>query len=899
MTCHVMSHTIMSSSLLFSRISNYYHSGHFHDAQEEIQKALDNVENCKDEEEDEDKDEDKDEEIHCKIQPQQQQRHHHQDDKTHDQILQRNSQNGVFLTLSKLALKADESLCQFRSLVATTSSSNSPASCSSHAARRSAVGFVETAAANNDGRISFMEQEEALRDARRYNGEYMAALQDVVCSLYHRHHHVLKSSPAGSSSSSSSSSSCFVQPETHCDHNMISKDIYTWQTAMAIIMTSISASWLHLYWIQTDKNDGDDDDDNNHDDDETESAVQNRTLSTAPLLLQDGIRLAACCLTLQNPKSCHITWREGLCILDMAGAAIKAVAAEGENVDGANNSKLHALQIVREQMCIALRQLHHSLKVVGLVRVVSRVHDMQSQDDDNGQKGSCEDESIPPKKKKKKRMMMMKQQQQQQKTTSDEMSHGKIASSSLSSSLTVQEYLVEALYHHGAQREDLKQKRNEYIQKAMDIEKGGVALKYKTLLKATDFLLDGTSCHKDGLLLDSFMGPLRALSKTNQSALCLLGCVYAKQRDWDEAMECFQRAWELRGNYEKTADLGCTVDERDIVWNIAECFGQKGRNDLLLESLLYWIHMKDELGGDCHDVEQHSVKPAVFGINNNSSRVTNHYKNGQESMRLRVLYRIFFAASSVKDWDTCRVALEDLMALSVDEFLPMAKLHVMIQQENVRAPLPLPLAADDMQEESLQEWHDPLLWIGRQLYESEIILHHFLYPLENDEPSPQELSLSAVKKIEKVQSLWKYIKTHLPETTKRQIQSMIDNNLGIALVYNGRPLEAMSFFLSASKASQEEGYHLCPLYNLSLLLWIQGFKKEACKLYLTKRGYKDSFEKALQGQTKCLESDLNKSLIALEEYTKTNKHDKNINGEKMRLLLDICMMKYMLQKDCK
>jgi Tetratricopeptide repeat. len=881
-----MSHDTMSSSLLFSKISNYYHSGHFHDAREEILNALDNVENYKEEEEEKEK------EIHCKIQPQQQQRHHHEDDKNHNKRFQRRSQNGVFLTLSKLALKADESLCQFRSLVGTNSSHSRSSSimnticsssCSSHAARRTACGTVETE----------QEEVEALRDARRCNHEYMAALQDVVCSLYHHHHYVLKSSPAGSSSSSSSS---FVQPETHCDHNiMISNDIYTWQTAMAIIMTSISASWLHLYWIQTDKDDDDDDDnhDDDDDDDETESAVQKRTACTAALLLQDGICLAACCLTLQNPNSCYMTWSEGLCILDMAGASIEAAAvaaaaAEGENVDDGsfmtNNSKLHAMQTVREQMCIALRQLHHSLKVVGLVTVVSRVDDIQSQEgnDDDGQKGSCEDESIPLKKKKKKN--------KQQKTTREEMLHDKIASSSLSSSLTIQEYLVEALYHHGKGREELKQKRNEYIQKAMDIEKGGVALKYKTLLEATDFLLDGKPVHNNGLLSDSFMGPLRALSKTNQSALCLLGCVYAKQRDWDEAMECFQRAWELRGNYEKTADLGCTVDERDIVWNIAECFGQKGRNDLLLESLLYWIHLKDELGGDCYDVEQHSVKPAVFGIYNNSRRVTNNYKNDQELMRLRVLYRIFFAASSVKDWDTCRVALEDLMALSVDDFLPMAKLHVMIQQENARAPLQLPLA-DDM-----QEWYDPLLWIGRQLYESEIILHHFLYPLENDEPSPQELSLSAVKKIEKVHSLWKCIKTHLPETTKRQIQSMIDNNLGIALVYNGRPLEAMPLFLNSSKASQEEDYHLCPLYNLSLLLWIQGFKKEACKLYLTKREYKDSFEKALQGQTKCLESDLKKCLIALEEYTKTNEHDKNTNGEKMCLLLDICMMKYMLQK---
>jgi len=769
-----------SSSLTFSKISNYYHSGHFQDAEKEITQALQNID--------------------C---TQQQQRNHG----NHDDI---------FSALPKLALKADQALCLFRSL-------------------RSSTNIKE----QSDRNVIIQG---ALDAARKHNEEYMMALKDIV---YH----------------SISLDNRNTTATTINDGDIV-------ETAMAIIMTSISGSWLYLHSNK-------------------QSIIMeeqsNVPASTARVLLQDGICLAAaCCLGLTPEHSkmplllsfdCrgnpHMTWKEGLYILDgMLSSEHKCRVMEE-----------HA---IKEQWSIGLRQLHLSLTVVGLA-LDGAFQCPQDDDDDDDDDNDDEKEEMyhdrQPKKKKIKRCRYDTKMNEP------------------SSSLNIQEYLVEALYHHrqGMHTHASRKKRNEYIQKAMDIEKGGIVCKIKTLFEATDFLLNNTNGELDHQAmqerLDVFMGPLSALSNTCQSVSCLLGCVYAKKRDYDKAMECFQRAWELKlvkDNRDYDND-----DGGDIILNIAECFGQKGRIDLFLETLLYWIHTTTTKNANCH--ADHSVKPAAFRINH---KVTNDQDSSKR--RSSVLYRIFFAASKVEDWATCRVALDDLMQISVDnDFLPMAKLYTMIRQ-NVLPPL-----SDVHMEESLQECHNPLLAIGQRLYESEIIVHHFLYPPNQEQRQnattmdqkiiTQDLLLSALKKIENAQSLWKNLNINLPESNKRQIQSMIDNNLGIALLYNGRPLDAMPLFLSALQASQEEEYHLFPLYNLSLLLWIQEFKKEACKLYLTKRGYKDSLDKALQGQTRYLDLDLEKRLMDLE-YAKTNENDKAANGSKMFLLLDICMMEYILKR---
>lgn len=738
-------------------------------------------------------------------------------------------------------------------------------------------------------------EEAALIAARKHNQEYMMALKHVVDSLYlvSRSFVTISNETNDSSRSSSSSSSSRLEKEQYRHDNInISMDENRWQTSMAIIMTSISASWLYMHFITTTKkNNDDDDDDNSH---QSEEYTNKRS---SMLLLQEGICLAACCLMGQtNPKSCHMTWIEGLYILDLAVQSSHADANANANANAnattlvscSTKDRVCTTKTMKQQMGVVLRQLYHSLQVVGLISDPSCPYDNDDMEMHSVSIGYTQDATFnnPPKRRKK----------------CDE----KI----IMSQCNIQEYLVEALYHHRQGTHDSKQKQKQCIQKAMDVEKGGIALKFKTVLEAMDFLengelLDGKSTMKDGL--DFMMESLIALSKTSRCILCLLGCVYAQQRDFNKAMECFERLLVLLQE-DDMDHVVVDVEERDIVWNIAECFRQKGRMDLVLESLLYWIHLLEK-DVNCH-LDHPTIKPAVFPITTTATTTTTTTttnnkvvsNKGQESKRWSVLYRIFFAASWVKDWSTCRVALDDLMQMSMDDFLIVAKLYVMIEQ-NVHPP-----PFHHVKEESiLQEGLDPLLEIGQLLYESEIILHHFLYPSKNEEISfdtsgiimdhaTQELSLSALKKMEKAQALWKNHKKHLPESTQRQIQSVMDNNLGIALVYNGRVLEAMPMFFSALKASQEDEYALFPLFNLSLLLWIQGFKKEACKLYLTKRGYKENLEKAVQGQTRYLELDLEKSLIDLE-HAKTKENDKNTNnGNNMFLLLDICMMKYILKK---
>jgi len=88
-----------------------------------------------------------------------------------------------------------------------------------------------------------------------------------------------------------------------------------------------------------------------------------------------------------------------------------------------------------------------------------------------------------------------------------------------------------------------------------------------------------------------------------------------------------------------------------------------------------------------------------------------------------------------------------------------------------------------------------------------------------------------------------------------------------------------------------------PVFNLVLLLWRDGCKKEACELYLKERGYKSNVSKAKQGDTGGLEAEMRKARAEYKSSRDNMVDSQSPNAYQIECkALDVCMLNYIVQE---
>lgn len=572
-------------------------------------------------------------------------------------------------------------------------------------------------------------------------------------------------------------------------------------------------------------------------------------ISQASTKLRRGISLAACCFVAQNPKCFRLTWMEGLSIIQRACSR-------------AETSALYAPEV--ERMSLALRHLKHALSLVELTTAPrstsgSQMAMMVKHTEKNAKKRQRGHESETSEKR-------IKSIELNCSLMNDDFD------SDDTSKLALQESIVNAMQHHV---QGSRGNRDGCMRKAMGIESGGMAGKLKVLFEAIDFL-DLTVEDAKGFMDRStdFIQSLSSLSTLSMPISCLLGCVYAKVESHDKALASFASVIQLHKDTQK----GNLSDYKDAILNTAHCCIEKGDIDVALEVLLHWIDVEEDTSKNPIENTDH-VQPCTVYIDSD--------KQLHSSKVLRVLYHIFFAASVTNDWDTCQSARDALGKLSTDEILPLAKMFVNLER--------LGPTERDTTEQFQSENAETLYSIGILMYQAESRLLNLGQELShvgnasarnNEESFPKEIDQLLTRMWAKVK-----LKNEIPVHLQNRIESCIYNNIGISSMSKGMPMEAMSNFLQAIKSLQDDNF--LPVFNLSLALWCQGSKQEACRLYLEKRGFKANLISAQQGEKESLSLDLDKAQIDLEAVKNRRKQPGSETEEEF-LALDICMMKYIL-----
>ena len=788
------------------------------------------------------------------------------------------------MSLSSMALKADESLCTFRSAL-ESASSNANADSDS------------TSDCKSDGKKSCVE---LLKGARRDNEVYLLELQGVIQSLcmdmdtnhmdaYADVHHNTRNRTCTRTEGKSDSNSS--TPTVSIDQQKL-------QLSMAVLMATVTRSWLYLHTSTSTS---------------TSTAKSTSTKQSSAVhpfqhelsatnILKRGIALACCPFVSQNPATFSPTWNEAMSILQNALS---------------NAMKMSTLyRTEAERLQNALRVFRNAARVVGLAGGELKIDHVRQTSNKRGRATEVEVSATNGQAKKSKvairgggALVVLSQSKHKNEDRSK---------------LALQEHLVKALYHHrnadvhNSNSATERRERDKCMQRALEIEKNGIAQKLNVFFQAIDLLQSSRVVQQSKHIgnghanlakrtaqtcTKEMIQYLTALSSASATSASLLGCIHAKSKYYGKALECFERA--LTKQQQTPSGMNSHEGRRHVISNIAQCFGMLQDPETLLELLLHWISLykdgDDDNDGRCLEAiaENVTVHPLCLGLNEDSES----FGHGRSGMRTKmsVLHRLYHAATLVKDWDTCHSALSELKEISNDSLIPIAEAFVELETGNCLKSYKLMIRHKAV-EPMHQQWEDDSFTsLAFLMYEADALVAQALMQdgdiddgnvgtsnTANDDSRVAQANISEAHRI------WNKIKSNASSLGRDTdaIEGCFWNNYGMTLIMNGRPTEAMSCFLKAMKAfesrdelhSSETAMSSSPytlaMFNLSLTLWRQGSKLKACKFYLQQRGYKET----------SMDSDLNQAVTAFGALRKGGESRQSVATN--ILTLDICMMQY-------
>ena len=233
--------------------------------------------------------------------------------------------------------------------------------------------------------------------------------------------------------------------------------------------------------------------------------------------------------------------------------------------------------------------------------------------------------------------------------------------------------------------------------------------------------------------------------------------------------------------------------------------------------------------------------------------------SANSTSRADLMWRIFFASTLAEDWVTCLAAAKNLVETTEEDNLLYSDLPC------ARAALIFSLLQCHRQSDALDkyvEWSNDdvggSLGALLSLYEADALL---LVGGGKGGGKEVETKLdgAGVSAVHEKCRLAIQQQFESDETTDDDVGDenfcsdlsldiATDNNQGISCILEGNTKEALLAFEDASKARPNSDLLLLrPRFNLSLLLWREGYKSEATKVWMGTRNLEDSGLKSSQG----------------------------------------------------
>ena len=335
---------------------------------------------------------------------------------------------------------------------------------------------------------------------------------------------------------------------------------------------------------------------------------------------------------------------------------------------------------------------------------------------------------------------------------------------------------------------------------------------------------------------------LKALASSSRTARAMLGCIYALRGQHALALDVWQKTLEMNSDDTGSREYQATV------LGMANCFVMLGEATPAEELLL---HLNAISSVSTLDDGPSISRPLKISLGDGDITTS--------SSEADLMWRIFFVSTLAEDWVTCLAAAENLTektggknSLCKDLSCARGALIFSLLQCHRQSD-----ALDKYVEWSKDDVGGPLGAL-LSLYEADGFIS-----VGGGEGGGKELETKvdgkgvsvvhdkcrlAIEKQFESGDTTEEVVSDGDSYSNVLLDIATDNNQGISLILEGNTKEALLAFEDASKARPGSDLLLLrPRFNKSLLLWREGYKSEATKVWMGTRNIEDAGLKLHQG----------------------------------------------------
>lgn len=408
----------------------------------------------------------------------------------------RASDRDIFNLLSRVALKADQALCLFRSHMSRFNSDNAE------------------------------EAVSLLLKAREANEEYLNTLEEVVDSF--------------EENVDFEDLNYSLQDENSVTNQFYIVSKIRVDVSLALLMTGVSGLWLNLHNI--------------HNTARTESETDSK--QRAKLILCKAIRVSGCCFLKRDDMSYMPTWNESLVIIHrlLGGSKLEYVdkgtyniwLEEKQRIVSALRSVRHALMIV--DLCSS----EYNTVVSRKRKRMETSSGSKSQKLKSGRKSSIENHDIIN--------FDQGESWEESDDEEEDYESSSGIQQLLTKALWHQSQLRYYFVTKSNNNESFdfhRKNRNMFIERALELDQSSMATQISLFISMLDTLMfDEQTGSTDNLSKwTNIISKIEAMSSPSHSVLSLLGCIYtAKCSDAQKGLDIFHKVLQNHGNRE--GDVG-------------------------------------------------------------------------------------------------------------------------------------------------------------------------------------------------------------------------------------------------------------------------------------------------------------------------------------------------------
>ncbi len=311
------------------------------------------------------------------------------------------------------------------------------------------------------------------------------------------------------------------------------------------------------------------------------------------------------------------------------------------------------------------------------------------------------------------------------------------------------------------------------------------------------------------------------------------------------------------------------VEIEKVLSNISTSYGMLGHPEPVVELLLHTISsLKDK-----KNTFSHKIQPSRWALHcNNQSNILQR--------KIDMLWQLYHAATLVGDWETCFHSINELCRTSC--------CSVCISISNMFTKLEM---GRGLRLEALNLCHKSIVLespfssecIDPKLYSIAVNMWRVDSEVHSEKGTVKDNSQITCQ-TSKIIELIKELKQSYSESTEAsQLLSALEgyalNNHAVGLILCGKNFESLPFFLRAINSFKDITFELntkeerlYPFFNIVIVLWRQGYRKEAIDLWITERCLKRS------------SNDLNKARMVQRRNISVTRGDIN-----QRRNADVCL----------